>query len=226
MNNTKLLYEAMKRFTDTRAKAREEYLRTVKPLERAKGTQYYNDAVRKATEARQQAVEAAKFECIASVNNALGLMREVATNRAMTPPTAEQLRILQLLKMRESVTPNELQAAAVAMMGNGTALQVLDDIAKKQGHLKRGYSYMAKDGLSITEAEETICNLQKVCSAIIHGTGATKTATLSAEFNLRHNGRAYNPDDLPQDAPYASEQDFYARTISTPFDVLAQTVNN
>ena len=225
MTNTEYLYNAMKRFTDARTAARETYLQTMKKYETAKGSPYYTEQKDKAMKVRNDAVEAAKAECVNTVNNALSLMRKTSGARPMKAPTEEQLRILQMLKMRKTVTPNELQAAANAMDGNGAALAVLNEIAHEQNHTPRNYTAMSTDGLPTAAADEAIKNLQQACTGILES-GVRRAARIAAEHNARINGVKVEPDDLPQEEPYSSERDFYERAMPwTPFDVFAKAVN-
>lgn len=225
MTNTEYLYNAMKRFTEARAAARETYLQTMKKYETAKGSPYYTEQKDKAMKVRNDAVEAAKAECVKTVDNALSLMRRTSGERPMKAPTEEQLRILQMLKMRKTVTPNELQAAANAMDGNGAALAVLNEIAHEQNHTPRNYTAMATDGLPAAAADEAITTLTKACKSILES-GVNRAARIAADHNARINGVKVDPDDLPQEKPYASERDFYERAMPwTPFDVFSKAVN-
>ena len=226
MTNTEYLYNAMKRFTDARAAAREAYLQTMKKYESAKGSPFYTEQKDKAMKVRNDAVEAAKAECVKTVNSALNLMRNTSGKRPMRAPTEEQLRILQLLKMRKTVTPHELEAAANAMDGNGSALAVLNEIAHEQNHTPRNYTAMATDGLPAAAADDAINNLSKACTGIL-ASGVNHAARLAAEHNARINGVKVDPDDLPQEQPYQGEKDFYSRAMPwTPYEVFAKAVND
>lgn len=244
MTNTNYLYEAMRKFQQARNAAQETYLQTMKHYESAKGTEYYSDQQEKAAKARAEAVEAARAACIQTVNNALACMRSAIDRKGMTAPTDEQLRILQLLKMRDvrEITPAELQAAAVSMNGNSAALAVVQAIAndkmearaqdEKDGKPLQAPYYapnflaLSTDGLPAAQATKALDSLQEICRTIIHGDGASRAAALAAKYQQRRQGTPYNPDDLPRERDYESEQEFFERyMIATPFEAFAKTVN-
>ncbi len=225
MTNTEYLYNAIKRFKEARAAAREAYMQTMKPYERAKGSPFYTEQQEKALKIRNDAVEAAKAECIKTVDDALSLMRRTSNNRPMTAPTEEQLRILQMLKMRKTVTPAELQTAANAMNGNGLALAVIQEIAREQNCVTHNYTAMSTDGLPASAAETAIKTLQKACADILESS-VTRATRIASEYHARNYGAKDAPDDLPQEKPYSSERDFYERAMPwTPYEAFAKAVN-
>lgn len=225
MTNTEYLYNAMKRFTEARAAARETYMQTMKPYQGAKGSPFYTEQQKKALKIRNDAVEAAKAECIKTVDDALSLMRRTSSNRPMTAPTEEQLRILQMLKMRKTVTPAELQTAANAMNGNGAALAVIQEISREQNHTPHNYTAMSTDGLPASAAEDAIKLLREACAGILES-GLTRAKRIASEYHARIYGENVAPDDLPQEKPYSSERDFYEHALPwMPYEVFAKAVN-
>lgn len=69
-----------------------------------------------------------------------GLEAVVAAKRkqfhdvALTPPSADQLRLLQAMAMRDDLTDSEISEVAADMAGNLQALKALGSIARKAGH--------------------------------------------------------------------------------------------
>ncbi|MBR3505327.1 MAG: hypothetical protein IKO07_13945 [Clostridia bacterium] len=226
MKRTEILYSAMKDFTDARIAARAEYFAKMKPIETAKGSKYYNDARKEAEKARRATVDEARAKAADTVDVMIASMRKANSVRAMAAPTEEQLRILQALKMREKVTLNELDAAANAMCGNGAGLAVVEEIAQNSGVAHPNYNALATAGLSIAEGERVINNLLEACKRVLNGTGATRAAELNRLRQADIHNEHINPDDLPQEPPYESVSDFYARNISTPYDIFSQAVDN
>ncbi len=226
MNRTEILYSAMKDFTDAQRAARDEYMKTMQPLETAKGSAFYADAREKADNARREAVEAAKKKAADTVDVMLASMRKANSARKLPAPTTEQLNLLQTLKMRKSVTSEELEAAAHTMDGNGAGLAVLQEIAQENGHIFQHFTEQSKDGLPIAEGERAINSLLAACRRVLNGDGSSRAASLAARRNARMNGVEYNPDDLLQEAPYENERDFYERSISANYDKFAQAVND
>lgn len=203
--STRRIYEAMKKFTDTRAAARDKYLETMRPLADARGSKYYTDAEAAAAKLRADTVDAAARECRAVLNDEFKAMQERNHKRQMTPPTEEQLRILQLLQMREHVTAEELDTAANAMQGNGAALEVVQDIAHKH-EILRNYRQEA-DVFGIAQADEAIRELAAGCRRLLESP-AQRGALLAQQMHQRMHGGTYNEDDLPQVPLFESESQF------------------
>lgn len=226
MTNTEYLYQAIKRFTETRSKARSEFLDVVEKYADAKGSKYYTDRMSEAHKARNEALDKAAAECRHSVDCAVASMQLAIQKRRMEPPTEEQLRILSLLKMRDKLTQAELDTAANAMDGNGAALAVLSELAQKNGVLGRNYGAKATQGLSGEAAMLALKGIVDSCRQIINNrSGANHNRLRSAQMNERLHGAMFDPDSLPQEARYASESDFYGRICDTPYEVLCRSLN-
>lgn len=244
MSNTHDLYDGMRTFQQARNTAQKTYSETMKRYEGARGTDYYSDQQAISAKVRDEAIAAARATCIQTVNNALARMRSAIERKGMTAPSDAQLRILQLLRMRDvrEIAAEELQAAAVSMDGNGAALAVVQSIANdkmearaqddKAGKPLQAPYYapnflaMSTDGLPAAQATKALDSLTEICRNIIHGNGASRAATLAAEYQQRRQGTPYNPDDLPRERDYESEEEFYSRyMIATPFAQFAKTVN-
>lgn len=144
MTNTQRYTRAIIRFQDARNSAQAEYEKRVAELARYKGSEFYAEELAKAKAGLDARIAEARQECTTSVNSALEAMRKALQNRRMNPPTQEQLAILQALKMRETITQDELDQAAQSMGGNGLALGVVQEIARKQG-IFRGYASLATE---------------------------------------------------------------------------------
>lgn len=226
MTNTEYLYNGMLKYQKARAAARDEYLRVMKLYEGAKGTPFYDEQRDKAQKIRNEAVSAAQGEARRVVDSAINYMNKAVSGRKMVAPTQEQLNLLTLLKMRDTLTRDELQAAANAMDGNGAALGLLSEMARKHNVLTN-FNAMATDGLSPTAAADIIREITKGCAERINDpVGVNHASALAAKFNARATGKEYDTDDLPQETPYSGEADFYGRMVNIPYDVLSKSLND
>lgn len=227
MTNTEYLYGAMLKYQQARSAARDEYFKVMRPLESAKGSDYYKEQRDKAAKKRGEAVSAAQAEARRVVDNALACMRNAVSGRKMVAPTQEQLNILTVIKMRENITHAELQAAANAMDGNGAALAVLSEVARNKNLPGGGFENMATGGLSADAATTVIRELTNACAERIDDTvGANRPSVQAARYNARAYGKEFDPDDLPQETPYSGEADFYGRLVNIPFDILSKSLND
>ena len=89
MYPTTWLYNAMKKFTDARAAAREEYLQRMKQIADTKGSKYYIDESKKAESRKNNAIEQARMECRQSLAGTFKTMYANNEKRKMQPPTQE-----------------------------------------------------------------------------------------------------------------------------------------
>jgi hypothetical protein len=208
-NPTTLMYNAVKTFTDARTAAVETYQKRMQALTDMKGSKYFIDEKAKAVKARDLAIEQARLECRKSLSDTFKIMRENNAKRGMKPPTEEQLRTLQMLQMRQHITETELQAAANAMNGNGSALQVVQEIARKHGLHGIDYRTEAND-FSIQQAADEIDRLASACNRIME-TSAKRAAYLGARKNHEWHGTEFDEYALPQEEPFKSANDFSVR---------------
>lgn len=159
ITNTTLFYNRAKEYQDKRKKVMDEYEARMKALETAKGSKYFTDESKKAEDKKDEALTALKNEYNGYFNIAFDAMRKANAARKMTPPTEEELRTLQLLKMKDKPTEAELQAAANTLKGNATCLSVLTEIAHNAGYMRGYMSYSETKEMPVEEAEDAIRGL-------------------------------------------------------------------
>lgn len=226
MTNTTRLYRAVADFVQARGEAREEYLLMGRRYASAKGSQMYVDEMSKARKKREKTVSDAQFIARQEIRETLNAMAEKADKIKMKPPTEEQLRILQLLSMKEKLTTAELEGAANAMDGNATALSLVDELANKSGFVHVPYATR----LSVTAydpqtARQAIQRLGEACYSIIDNTtGANRTRLRLAEQHQKLYGGTVDPDELPQEQVFEDESDFYNQ-MNIPLSAFSSAVD-
>lgn len=159
IKNTDLFYTRAKEYQGKRAAIVDEYEKRMKALEDAKGSKYFTDEAKKAEDKRDEALTALKDEYNGYFNIAFDAMRKANAARKMTPPTEEELRTLQLLKMKDKPTEAELAAAANTLKGNVTCLSVLTEIAHNAGYMRGYMGYSETKEMPVEEAEAAIKGL-------------------------------------------------------------------
>lgn len=225
MSNTSKLYSAMKRYTDTMLAAREEYLGTMAKYETAKGSQFYEEQKQAARAKRIAATESIKVETAREVNAAINAMLAKADTRKLPPLTADQLGILQALKMRDRVGREELMMAGNAMEGNVTGLALIQELAQKNG-IPHNFLADAK-GIAGETLTKAIRDMGRRCyeamdsdgSARVNELETPRAAALARAYHERRYGPTKVEDRLPTMAPYADEADFMKRMTSSGISV-------
>ena len=188
MKNTELFFRTVKKFQDGRNDINSTFEKRMKELERTKGSQYYTDESAKAQTERDNALKALKAECGESLNGTLERMARTNRQRPMKAPTAEELNILQLLKLKDNISEQELESAAIALKGNPTCLSALTEIGRKAGYL-RGYNHYAESKeMSIEETEGALRQLAKNVDDFLQY-DTRKTARIAEKFQRDHYGK-------------------------------------
>ena len=230
MSRTFDLYDAMNDFRKAQIANRESYLKKKKELDRYVGSVGYADDLQKIRDERNKANAAARAACKAKIDPIFNNMREANAKRGITAPSEEAIRILTAVKMLPKPSRTFADCVANSLGGNALALAVLDQIMRdawKDDHVSvPSYSTgRAAKELDPQIVAEAINGLQRTCNDILDGTGANRIREMGADRNKRIHGGQYDPDELPQEPEYASEQDFYKREGSADYALFAAAVN-
>lgn len=194
IKNSDVLFKKLLEFQNQRKEIVDNYDNRRANLERAKGSQYYTDELRKAEDTKNAALDALKAECRPIFDQTLQSMSEANRARGMTPPTDDELRLLQLLKMKEHISETEFEAAANTLKGNPACLSVLTEIAHKQG-IMRGYtSYAATKEMPV----DAVANVIEGLTASIRDFMEHDTPK-AARLYIEHHAERYGID--PNAAP-------------------------
>ena len=200
MKNTELFFRTVKKFQDGRNDINSTFEKRMKELERTKGSQYYVDESARAQTERDNALKALKAECGESLNSTLERMARTNRQRPMKAPTAEELNILQLLKLKDNISEQELESAAIALKGNPTCLSALTEIGRKAGYL-RGYNHYAESKeMSIEETEGALRQLAKNVNDFLKF-DTKKTARIAEKYQRDHYGKGESRP-LPKREPF------------------------
>ena len=189
--NTTLFYTRAKEYQDKRKGIIDEYEKRLESLETAKGSKYFEDETKKAEDKKDEALKALKEEYGGYFNTHFEAMSKANASRSMTPPTDEELRTLQLLKMKDKPTEAELAAAANTLKGNATCLSVLTEISHNAGYM-RGYdNYSETKEMPVDTAEKIIKGLASSVREFMEY-DTPRAARVAAEYHAQHYGA--NPD--------------------------------
>ena len=234
MTNTFALYDAMSDFRKAQIASRETYLQKKKRIDPYAGSTGYEDDLKKIREERNQANAAARAACKAKIDPIFKAMREANAKRSIAAPSEEAIRILTVASMLKKPSKSFLDAVSNSLDGSALCLAALDSIARsawendpdpnKRWTPHYEASAAAKE-LDPQYAADAIKALQNTCNEILNGSGANRVRERGADRNMRVHGMAYDPDDLPQEPEYMTEQDFYKREGSSDYELFAAAVN-
>ncbi len=133
MTNTKKFFEAIKDFRVDMRALEKEYQEKLKRLEPYQGSKGYTDGKDTLDADRSENLQNIRDVYKKRFDAILSDMETAFASKPMTPPTAEQLALLQVLKMRTSISSEEIRRAANTLKDCPAAMQVLKEIAEKCG---------------------------------------------------------------------------------------------
>ena len=195
--NTTLFFRRAAEFQNKRKDITDDYAKRLESLKDMKGSKYYTDEIKKAEDKRDEALTALKEEYGEYFRISLDAMSKANASRKMTPPTEEELRTLQLLKMKDKPTEAELAAAANTLKGNTTCLSVLTEIARNAGYMRGYMGYSETKELPVSDVEEAIRGLGSSIRDFMNH-DAPRAARIAKERNERTYGKMSNTPELPK----------------------------
>lgn len=133
MTNTQKYYEAVREWRKGMREVEAAYQQKLKELEPYKGSEGYRKAMAELDKVRSDAVETARKEYRGRFKAIIGDMKNTYANKPMKAPTTEQLNLLQALKLRSTVSRDEMRRAANTMKDCPAALNALCEIGKNLG---------------------------------------------------------------------------------------------
>ena len=188
--NTELFYNRALEYQNKRNAAIAEYDGTMKKIASAKGSEFYDDAAREARDKKAAALSALKSEYTPMFNDIFSDMEAKNSSRGLKAPTAEELSIIQLLKLKKSVSKADLDAAAVSLKNNSSCLTILSEMARESGIFASYDNYGGNREMSIEAAGNAIDALRSSTADFL-----SHTTTRAARLYVQHRGYAYGDAD-------------------------------
>lgn len=166
MNRTKLFYDETTKYRAGLRELNANYDRELSKIERYMGSEGYDEEREEIEKKRKEAITAFQREHFNSFMNITDEMRKSAKSRTMTAPTAEELALLEALKMREHIGRDELEQAARTLHNCPVGLAILDEIAAKNDVHGVHFGAESTESIlnhikSLEESAKRICALDK-----------------------------------------------------------------
>ena len=135
-------------------------------------------------------------------------MRTTNSKRGMNAPTPEELRVIELLKLRDTVTREELDAAANTVSGNPACLSALSEIARRHGILKGYEHYSTSTEMPISKVDDTINSLARGIDDFLKFD--TSRAARVASEHMRRRWGIKQTEPLAKRKRFEDQGEFYA----------------
>lgn len=217
MNNTNVFFALMKKYQDDRNEIISSYETRVKQLEPTRGSVYFTDEMKKAEDEKDAALKQLKGEFWDYISKPLYEMRITNKNRGMTPPTEEELRLVQLLKMKENTNEAELRAAANTLKHNATCLSILAEIARKNNIYVNFITFADSKELPVDAAETYINSLTEATKDFIEY-DTTRASRVARKYHENIYGVDINAPALPKRRIFETKEECFEEFIGLSGD--------
>lgn len=225
MNLTRQFFDIALKFQNDRAAARDRYRTRMTEIEPTMGSNYYNEESHKARTEMEDTIARLREYCAEDLNIVLDDMRKANNRRPMQAPTDGQVNIIRMLKMKQNVTRDDMNAAANACRDSGICLSTLDEIAQEKKVLGfSSLSYSDNSDLSSTSVAKIIDTLADMANDFVKSDRAL-AARIGAERNEHQHGIVTDELKLPERRRFNSEQSCFEAIANIDSDVLAGLQN-
>lgn len=162
--------------------ARADHLRKMERLEKYADSEQGRKDIEAAMVDYQTALEAARAVARPEFARIIEGMRAKLAAPSMEPPTAEQLRTLQLLELRGEVDSSEIEAAAKVMGNNDSALRALRDILARKGR-----TLPVGTRTFVQQARDAVDALQRAANSLLAWDGRERQQVVSDYLAARNS---------------------------------------
>ena len=159
ISNTELFYAKAKSFQDKRAALVSEYEKNIKGLERFRGSAGYDEETKRIKAKLDADLKNLVDEYRPVFMSIIDGMTASVGRRGMTSPTEEQLRILQMLKMKKRPNADDISRAAQSVKDSRLALDILAEIAAEHKLPHSGFYELCPE-ISTEAALRAVDNLK------------------------------------------------------------------
>ena len=180
MNYTDVFFDALYRFQNERHALDSDFEKRKNELEPMHGSQYYEDKMKRLKTDYKTSGDVLKDNYRLQIDGLLTKMRETIERKPLKAPTADQMAILQALRLKENTTTSDYLMAANSCSDSGLALSILQEDARKRGFL---LNLMSKcQEASPTAAAEILKRLDEGCADFL-----SSAETRASRVIRRHN---------------------------------------
>lgn len=166
MSNTQNYYDAYKTFRTGLDSINSAYEDSLSSIEKYKGSEGFEEHKKQFQEKRKNEIENLRATVRPKMFKAIDDMQETAINRKMKIPTEDEIRLLEILKMRDSVSRDELLQAARTLADCSSALSVLDEIARKN-NMPQFSRYYKPPTMATEQVQKIIESLKSITNKIL-----------------------------------------------------------
>lgn len=206
MKKCEMLFKRAASFQSERGALVAAHEKKLQEISRFEGSAGFRDELKKINSEYEAAVANLQNNYSQDFTAILRMMVDAIHSRSIVPPTDDQTKALEALRIRKKITEDELQRTAHLCGDNPLALQLLDDIAEQQGHLRR-FARLCPE-ITNDSAERIVKSLADNLTDFLQNDTA-KGARLEAKFHTEKYGAPAEPRKLPKRRMFETQSDFY-----------------
>ena len=184
------LYEVMKQYDNDRKHLRETLYSKADELEKYKDSSSYPEEIKKILKEYDDALKPLAESTMQYIRYIEKNMINMVDNITLEPVTDEQMKLLQVAGLRESLTEDELDTLANSVKDNPVALGVVIEMAKKNG-ITRNYKEL-NPTLTRSDVMETIKHMSSSANEYVK----TDVSNAVQQVNRFYNEHYGTPDKM------------------------------
>ena len=193
MNDFETLYRRLFRFQNDRETARETLMNELVKLKGYEGSAGFTAKKQAAINQYNNDVATLQSEIRKSTGATLQRIQKKIEAQPAKPPSADEMRLLEALKMRKAISREDLEDAAQAMKDSPSALAVVREIAHEFGIV----GVNTGERISKAEAKDALHQLANSIADFIDA-DTTKASRLAANYQREHYGAIVEPTLRPR----------------------------
>lgn len=210
MTNSDNLFYSARVFERERSEITDRYEKRMAELEPMRGSEYFTSEAAAAAEAKDEALSQLQKDYWRKFHDCVSEMRNVNGKRAVKAPSAEELNVLTVVKMRENITMHELDEIARTLSGNMMCLGIIQEVAHKHGITRNYLSFYSGGDVPVETVDRALDALESGLRDFVqHDT--IRAARTYQEFHDRKYGVDPNAAPLPKRKPLINKGDLYRK---------------
>lgn len=143
IKNSDLFYQKTKEYQDKRNQLESQYNEDLKNLKQYEGSLYHTEQSQKLQKEYEEQLDSLRLDTTRVINVIIDGMKSNIGRTPAKAPTTEQTNLLNVLKLRNKVTKEDLDSVAEALKDCPIALSTLSEIALEKGFM--GYNRYISD---------------------------------------------------------------------------------
>lgn len=185
MGNQKVYHDTYRDAYNAVRNAREEYDKRLKFLQRYEGSKGYEEDLKQAKEEFEGKLEGIRAAARGGFDLAFkGMEKNTAETDTLDVPTEEQVRLLQTLELRDTLTPSDLERAARTCQSSETALRTLESLARKKGAWPENSNTRFKS--TADQARGVLGQLKEAASNLMQWDGRSHEEIMQERVKANH----------------------------------------